>query len=242
MTFEERAPAKLNLELRVLGLRADGSHEVETLIQAIDLCDLLTLAPAPAATLKVSGFFVPSGEENLVLRAAAALGLKAEFGLHKLIPPGAGLGGGSSDAAAVLRAAGKGLADLAQIAARLGADVPFFLRGGRALATGRGERIRPLPPRPAWYALAWPGFEVSTAAVYRAWDQVGGEGPNHLFRPACAVEPRLAEFAAGLGKDWRMTGSGSAFFREVASEEEAQEAIYGREGWTAVARSLEELG
>ena len=92
---------------------------------------------------------------------------------------------------------------------------------------------------PAWYALAWPRFEVSTAAVYRAWDEVGGEGPNHLFRPACAVDPRLGEFAESLGEGWRMTGSGSAFFREVASEAEAHDAIKGREGWTAVAHSLD---
>jgi 4-diphosphocytidyl-2-C-methyl-D-erythritol kinase len=239
LTIEERAPAKLNLELRVLGLRPDGTHEVQTLVQAIDLCDRLSLTPAAAGSLAITGFQVPIDETNLVLRAAAAVGLDAEFRLHKLIPPGAGLGGGSSDAAAVLRAAGGDRQDLAEIAARLGADVPFFLRGGRALATGRGERLRPLPPDPAWYALAWPGFEVSAAAVYQAWDSVGGDGPNHLFRPACAVDPRLAEFAESLGEGWRMTGSGSAFFRELATEAEARDAIQGREGWTAVARSLE---
>jgi len=239
LTIEERAPAKLNLELRVLGRRPDGTHQVETLIQAIDLCDRLTIAPAAASSLAITGFEVPVDDGNLVLRAAAALGMHAAFGLRKLIPPGAGLGGGSSDAAAVLRAGGGGRGDLAAVAAALGADVPFFLRGGRALATGRGESLRPLPPDPAWYALAWPGFEVSTAAVYRAWDEVGGEGPNHLFRPACAVDPRLGEFAESLGEGWRMTGSGSAFFREVASEAEAHDAIKGREGWTAVAHSLD---
>ena len=127
------------------------------------------------------------------------------------------------------------------MAARLGADVPFFLRGGRALATGRGEKLRWLPVEPAWYAIVWPGFGVSTAAVYGAWDAVGGDGPNELFRAACSVEPRLAGFAEGLGGGWRMTGSGSAFFRETATEAEARTAVDGRAGWTAVARSLEGL-
>jgi 4-diphosphocytidyl-2-C-methyl-D-erythritol kinase len=239
--IEERAPAKLNLELAVRGLRPDGYHEVETVLQAIDLCDRLSIAPAASSTLLVSGFGVASGPDNLVLRAAAEVGLLAEFRLHKAIPPGAGLGGGSSDAAAVLRAGGGGRGDLAEIAARLGADVPFFLRGGRARAGGRGEAVQALKPEPAWYALAWPGFEVSTAAVYRAWDDVGGDGPNELFRAACAVEPRLAEFAAGLGRAWRMTGSGSAFFIEVADEARARDAVAGLTGWTAVARSLEAL-
>jgi 4-diphosphocytidyl-2-C-methyl-D-erythritol kinase len=237
--IEERAPAKLNLELAVRGLLPDGFHEVETILQAIDLCDRLSIAPATSMTLLVTGFEVPAGSANLVLRAAAEVGLEAEFRLYKAIPPGAGLGGGSSDAAAVLRAGGGGRADLAEIAARLGADVPFFLRGGRARAGGRGEVLEVLKPEPAWYGLAWPGFEVSTAAVYRAWDEVGGDGPNHLFRAACSVAPRLAEFAAQLGSGWRMTGSGSAFFIEVGSEERARAAIAGLAGWTAVARSLD---
>jgi 4-diphosphocytidyl-2-C-methyl-D-erythritol kinase len=241
LTIRERAPAKLNLGLRVLGRLPDGTHEVETVIQAIDLCDQLEIAPGPSTALTASGFEVPLGPDNLVLRAAAAIGLTAEFRLEKVIPPGAGLGGGSSDAAAVLRALSEARIDMSEIAATLGADVPFFLRGGRALATGRGEKLRPLPVEPAWYAIAWPGFGVSTGAVYRAWDEVGGDGPNHLFRAACAVEPRLAGFAAELGQGWLMTGSGSAFFREAATEDEASEAIAGRDGWTAVARSLEPL-
>jgi 4-diphosphocytidyl-2-C-methyl-D-erythritol kinase len=239
LRLEERAPAKLNLELRILGRRSDGSHEVETVLQAVDLCDQLSITPARESTLVVEGGLgVPGGEANLVLRAAAAIGLKASFLLSKKIPPGAGMGGGSSDAAAVLRTAGQGRADLEAIAARLGADVPFFLRGGRARATGRGEVLEPLAVEAGWYAVAWPGFEVSTAAVYQAWDRVGGEGRNHLFRAACAVEPRLAQFAAELGDGWTMTGSGSALFHEAASEAEARRLVAGRPGWTAVAAAL----
>ena len=239
MRQDERAPAKLNLELRVLGRRPDGSHEVETVIQAIDLCDRLSITPADESSLVIEGDLrVPGGEDNLVLRAAAEIGLKARFVLTKAIPPGAGLGGGSSDAAAVLRAAAGGRSDLASIAVRLGADVPFFLRGGRARASGRGEVLEALEVEPSWYALAWPGFEVATGAVYEAWDRVGGDGRNQLLRAAATVEPRLAAFAEDLGEGWVMTGSGSAFFHEAGSEAEARRRIAGRRGWTAVAAPL----
>jgi 4-diphosphocytidyl-2-C-methyl-D-erythritol kinase len=240
LTSQQRAPAKLNLELRVLGLRPDGSHEVDTVLQAIDLADRLSITPGPDTTLVTEGAFaVPHGPDNLVLRAAAEVGLTARFVLHKSIPPGAGLGGGSSDAAAVLRTTGRGAAELRAAATRLGADVPFFLGGGRARATGRGEVLQPLAAEPGWFALAWPGYEVSTAAVYRAWDEVGGEGRNHLFRAACAVEPRLAKFAAELGEGWVMTGSGSAFFKEAESEAEARALVKKLDGWTAVAAALD---
>jgi 4-diphosphocytidyl-2-C-methyl-D-erythritol kinase len=243
LTSPLRAPAKLNLWLRVLGLRSDGSHEVNTLLQAIDLADHLSISPAPESTLVTEGdFAVPRGSDNLVLRAAAEIGLTGRFVLRKSIPPGAGLGGGSSDAAAVLRASGRAISDLETVAARLGADVPFFLRGGRALATGRGEILRPLTTEPGWYALAWPGFEVSTAAVYEAWDRVGGNRTNHLFRAACAVEPRLVAFAESLGEGWVMTGSGSAFFRQAATEDEARTLVAALDCWTAVAAALPAWG
>ena len=242
MTEEQRAPAKLNLELRVLGRRHDGTHEVETVLQAVDLCDRLTIAPAPTSSLETSGFVVPAGPDNLVLRAAAAVGLVAHFELTKKIPPGAGMGGGSSDAAAVLRAGGGGRSDLAALAAALGADVPFFLAGGRARARGRGEILEPMPPAGRWFALAWPGFEVGTGAVYRAWDEVGGDGRNHLFRAACAVDPRLERFARRLGEGWVMTGSGSAFFREAESEGAARAMVSGLDCWTGVAAALAAWG
>ena len=232
-----RAPAKLNLELQVLGRHPEGTHEVRTVLQAISLADELSIEPASRPSIEVSGLDAPTDETNLALRAAAALQRRVRGQLEKRIPAAAGLGGGSSDAAAVLRALGEGRADLEQIAAELGADVPFFLRGGRAIATGRGEQLLQQPDEDAWFALAWPGFEVSTAAVYRRWDEVGGEGRNHLRRAAEAVEPRLAEFAARLGQQWTMTGSGSAFFREAGSAEEAKGHIARLECWTAIARS-----
>src|SRR4029077_18098191 len=112
-------------------------------------------------------------------------------------------------------------------------------RGGRARAAGGGERLTPLKHDPAWFAVAWPGFELSTAAVYDAWDEVNGEGPSQLRRAAERVEPGLVDFARRLGSDWQMTGSGSAFFKRCASEEEAARATEGIAEWTVVTRSIE---
>lgn len=246
------AHAKLNLDLRVRGVRPDGQHEVVTHLQAISLHDRLSAEPAPRTSLEVAGLAIPDqgpGGENLVLRAAGALEracgrrLPARFRLEKRIPAGSGMGGGSSDAAAALRLLarlhgldGRGGPQLHPIAAGLGADVAFFLRGGAALARGRGEVLEAAePPARPWFAIAWPGFGISTAAVYRAWDEVGGEGRNQLQRAALRVEPRLAAFAQGLGPGWVMTGSGAAFYHEAGSEAEARSLASGRECWTAVA-------
>jgi 4-diphosphocytidyl-2-C-methyl-D-erythritol kinase len=231
------AHAKLNLSLQVQGGRADRYHEISTVFQAISLHDLLIVEPAGATSLE-------GGQpDDLVLRAQQALeaaagrSLPARFQLVKRIPLGAGLGGGSSDAAATLRALRVlyGVkVDLHPLAAALGADVPFFLQGGTMLARGVGEWLEPLPRPPAdCYAVAWPGFPMSTAAVYAAWDEMGGEGENHLARGALALEPRLAEFAGRL-PGWLMTGSGAAFFRPFADRREAERAVAGLDCWTAV--------
>src|SRR5439155_19405182 len=128
----------------------------------------------------------------LVRRALAAVGRAAHVRLRKRIPAGAGLGGGSSDAAAVLRWAGS--TDLA-LAASLGADVPFCLVGGRARVRGIGEDVEPLPPLELAFTLLTPPVHCSTAAVYRAWDDLGGptaDGPNDLEPAALVVAPQLA--------------------------------------------------
>jgi 4-diphosphocytidyl-2-C-methyl-D-erythritol kinase len=235
------AHAKLNLDLAVLGLRPDGYHELRTRFQAISLHDLLLIEPADVTGLAGG---VP---DDLVLRAQAALEgaagrpLPARFRLVKRIPAGAGLAGGSSDAAAALRGLARlyGLdLDLAAVAAELGADVPFLLSGGAAVASGRGEVLVPATPETGWYAIAWPGFPVSTPAVFRRWDEVGGEGANALTRPAFDVEPKLAEFASMLGEGWRMTGSGSAFFRPAATRAEAEASVAPLACWTAVVRPV----
>lgn len=235
------AHAKLNLDLAVLRLRPDGYHEVRTRYQAISLHDLLLIQPA-ATTSLVGGY-----PDDLVLRAQRALEraagrpLPARFRLVKRIPAGAGLAGGSADAAAALRGLSRlhGLdLDLAAIAAELGADVPFLLSGGAADACGRGERLTPARPATGWYAIAWPGFAVSTPAVYRRWDEIGGEGGNALTRAALNVEPKLAEFATMLGEGWRMTGSGSAFFLPAATRAAAEAVAARLDCWTAVARPV----
>lgn len=176
-----RSPAKVNLFLEILGRRADGYHEIESVMQLVDLCDTVTLRPrADGIRLRVEGAPLPEGEENIAYRAArlvlAAGGDPGgvELSLTKRIPVAAGLGGGSSNAAAVLvgvmRLYGLRLADetLLRLGAELGSDVPFFLlRQGLALAQGRGERLLPLAPwSPRWLVVANPGIPVSTAWVY----------------------------------------------------------------------------
>ena len=247
MTLALPARAKLNLDLSVVSKRADGFHELRTTFQAIDLHDLLLVSPANETSLTISGLSVGKNDNSVskahqALEHAARRKLPADIHLHKRIPPGSGMGGASSDAAAALRAlkAVYGLdVDLRPIANNLGADVTFFLHGGHARAEGRGEQLTKLAADPAWFAVAWPGFELSTAAVYEAWDEVKGEGPNHLGRAAEHVEPRLTDFAKRLNGGWQMTGSGSAFFKRCANEEEARSATKGLDGWTTVTSSIE---
>lgn len=241
------ARAKLNLDLVVVGRRADGYHDVRTTLQAIDLHDVLEMQAAPATTFTASGLDVVTGEGNSIMKAlrllerAAGRPLPTAFHLEKRIPSGAGLGGASSDAAAALRGVARLHAleiDLSPVAAAVGADVAFFLAGGRARAEGRGDVLHAQPVEPAWFVVAWPGFEVFTPGVYRAWDQVGGGGPNHLLRAAEKVEPRLRDFAESLGDGWQMTGSGSAFFRECAGRRTAEEEAANLKGWRAVAHTV----
>lgn len=181
-----RAPAKLNLGLRVLGELTDGTHSVETFYQAVDLFDELEVALGEEEVrLSLHGRWregVADGEDNLAVRAARALldatgsSVGVEIRLTKRIPPGAGLGGGSADAAAVLRGLAHLLGDLPrdglpEIAAGLGADVPFFLRGGTAFGYHRGSHLLALPPLPDLPALVVvPDVQVSTFWAYHAWD------------------------------------------------------------------------
>jgi len=176
-----RCPAKINLVLRVLGRRPDGYHELDTVFQAIDLWDRVSIEPADALTLECDDPRLPVDGRNLVLRAARLLreshGDRFHAGrivLRKAIPVEAGLGGGSSDAAGVLVACNRfwslGLdrAALAELGARLGADVPFFLTGGTARGRGRGDRIEALPfLGERWVVLGCPPFGISTAEVFR---------------------------------------------------------------------------
>ncbi len=241
------ARAKLNLDLHVVKRRADGFHEIKSHMQAIALHDLLEASPAGRTTLEIDGLTVPAAADNIVLKAHAALEratareLHTRFHLHKRIPPGAGLGGSSSDAATALRAVAAihGIdVNIREIAAAVGADVAFFVSGGRALAEGIGERLTAMPAELEWYAIAWPGIELSTASVYGAWDDNKGEPPNELLKAAERADSRVKEFAVQLGQGWQMTGSGSAFFKRCANREEGLAAIGSLECWTTVTHSV----
>lgn len=240
------ARAKLNLDLRVMGRRADGFHDLLTTFQAIELHDLIEFRPALKTEFDSEGFEIDDND-NSVLKAhsaaeeAARRRIDVRIHLHKRIPPGSGMGGASSDAAATLRALSTMFnlkLDLTAIAQQLGSDVPFFLVGGRARAEGRGEKLTLLESTQQWFAVAWPGFELSSADVYEKWDEVTGDGPNELRKAAEHVNPKLEKFAEDLGPGWQMTGSGSAFFRSTASEREAIEVSDKLECWTAVTASV----
>jgi 4-diphosphocytidyl-2-C-methyl-D-erythritol kinase len=214
----EPAPAKINPVLRVLGKRDDGYHEVETLVQPITLADGVQAAPAPEGlTLTVAGERagdVPSGEENLVLRSARALAeetgtrLGARLLLAKRIFVGAGLGGGSADAAATLRALdrlwglGLGSEGLAPIAAAVGSDVPGLLPGGPVIARGRGERVEPVEVPPTWWVLVPFPFGIAATEAYRWWDEDGGSSSAELAPLLDALRSGdLDEAGRRLGND-----------------------------------------
>jgi 4-diphosphocytidyl-2-C-methyl-D-erythritol kinase len=229
------APAKLTLSLRVTGRRADGYHLLDAEMVSVDLVDTLTFGPGHGVTVveeTVGGLplgAIPSGPDNLVDRALAVVGRRASVEIRKRIPAGAGLGGGSADAAAVLRWAGAGDPTLA---VRIGADVAFCLIGGRARVTGIGETVEPLPFEVRRFVLLVPPISVSTEAVYREWDVrhpdarsvVGddGTGGNQLEDAALAVAPRLAAWRDHLGdmcgQRPRLAGSGSTWFVEGEPE------------------------
>jgi 4-diphosphocytidyl-2-C-methyl-D-erythritol kinase len=214
------APAKLTVSLRITGVRDDGFHLIDAEMVTLDLIDTLTFGDGDGLEITGAGAGpgVPVDDSNLVRRALALAGRRAHVRVDKRIPPGAGLGGGSADAAAVLRWADVG--DL-QVAASLGADVPFCVRGGRARVTGIGEHLEPLPVETLTYTLSIPPFGCETAAVYRAWDELGGpSGPNanDLEPAALAAEPRLAVWRDALGDATgakpQLAGSGSTWFVE----------------------------
>ena len=181
MMWTEKAQAKINLTLDVLGKRPDGYHEVEMVMQTVDLSDHLTFTETERdeIVLSCTAPYIPLDQRNLVYQAA--LLVKQTYGVHKgirihidkRIPVAAGLAGGSSDAAATLRGLnrvwnlGQTLDQLAELGAKIGSDVPFCIYGGTAIARGRGEQIEHLPKvAPTWVVLVKPPIAVSTADVY----------------------------------------------------------------------------
>lgn len=230
------APAKLTLSLRVTGRRDDGYHLIDAEMVTLDLHDIVHVDPS-GHSVTVSGPYaegVPTDERNLAVRALAGRG--AGLTIDKHIPHGGGLGGGSADAAAVLRWTGhptdpEGLAE----AARLGADVAFCLVGGRARVSGIGEIVEPLPFLARTVTLVIPPVRVPTPAAYRAWDELGGPtapGPNDLEPAALRVEPELARWRDRIGELTGRTpvlaGSGATWF--VHGEHSNALAALGNEG------------
>lgn len=215
---EVKAPAKLTLSLHIVGLRGDGYHLIDAEMVTLDWHDTVTIDPSSTG-LSADGSYAPDlplGRANLVTKALRLVGRTAAVHIHKTLPIGGGLGGGSADAAAVLRWAG--YADVAG-AAHLGADVAFCLVGGRARVRGIGELVEPLPFEPIDVTLVVPPISVSSQRVYVTWDHLGGphsEGLNDLEPAAIAAFPELAAWrdrireAAGISPT--LAGSGATWF------------------------------
>ena len=246
--------AKVNRSLVVLGRRPDGYHEIDTLFETIDLYDELRFEEDRSLSLSVDGIELPEDGENLVVRAAHALSAGAgvvrgaRIRLSKRIPVGAGLGGGSADAAATLLGLNalwrleRTRDDLSAIGATVGSDVPFFLHGGRARGTGRGERIEPLPDRaPESLVLFLPPFGMVTPEVYRALASGPAPDPlppradvsampdrNDLEAAAERLRPEIATLRSALvshgAVSAHLSGSGSTVYGVFRSEPEARAA------------------
>jgi 4-diphosphocytidyl-2-C-methyl-D-erythritol kinase len=260
-----RSFAKINLGIEVLRKREDSYHDIKTLFQAIDLFDVLDFRPAAEGAIKLNGNdqAIPWDERNLIFQAAYLLKQKypigggVEINVVKNIPPGKGLGGGSSNAAMTLYALNE-LWDLAlskeklqQLAANLGADVPYFLEGGLCLGEARGDKVTALADLPRLYcALALPSFSISTAAIYGhlRLTSEGKESKINQFlaqREFGLLENRLEEAVFSLYPRLKaiksffhqreavlslVSGTGSAVFGLYLKKEKAEKALSGLEG------------
>jgi 4-diphosphocytidyl-2-C-methyl-D-erythritol kinase len=238
------APAKLTLSLRIVGVRDDGYHLIDAEMVTLDLHDVVTIDPTGDG-VTVTGRYaagVPTDRRNLAVRALGDR--RAGITIDKRIPHGGGLGGGSSDAAAVLRWAGHADhpidPDALANAALLGADVAFCLLGGRARVRGIGEVVEPLPHLDRHVTLVIPPLRVSTPAAYRAWDELGGPtapGPNDLEPAALSIEPELARWRERIGdatgREPVLAGSGATWF--VHGEHGNALAALGNEGAEIIA-------
>jgi 4-diphosphocytidyl-2-C-methyl-D-erythritol kinase len=247
------APAKLNLFLRVTGRRADGLHELQTVFRLLDWGDTVSVRVREDGQIRRDGgdtVDIPE-DQDLVVRAARALRdvsgsvLGADLRVAKSIPAGGGFGGGSSDAATVLRALdrlwGTNLAEdtLAKIGLALGADVPVFVRGRNAWAEGVGEHLFPVELPPAWYLIVDPGVHVPTRELFQATELTRDAAPatisdfasgtllGNAFEPVLrSRQPRVDAALKELSRHGqaRLTGTGSGCFVEFGSAEAAQEA------------------
>jgi 4-diphosphocytidyl-2-C-methyl-D-erythritol kinase len=241
------APAKLTVSLAVTGVRPDGLHELRAEMVALSLADELTITEGGTGLTVTAEPGARAGtlggdEGNLIVRALAAVRRTAAVHLVKRIPLGGGLGGGSSDAAAVLRWAG---CTDAATALELGSDVPFSLAGGCALVEGVGDVVTPLEYVRREFVLLIPPFGVHTGRVYAAWDErrrsrSSDGGANELTDAALFVEPRLRMWRDALGELTGRTpvlaGSGSTWFVEAGPGEIATDDLHWLDVGAARAR------
>jgi 4-diphosphocytidyl-2-C-methyl-D-erythritol kinase len=229
MTIVVEAQAKLTLSLRVTGVREDGFHLIDAEMVTLDLADILTITEG-ASGIDVDGPYaagISLDADNLVARALTLCAKRAHVRITKNIPHGGGLGGGSADAAAILRWAG--FTDLVA-ASRLGADIPFCIVGGRARVTGIGETLAPLDPVQRAITLVIPPFGVSTPRVYAAWDALEASAQrgdvNDLEEAAIAAEPRLGQWRQRIrdcGVTPVLAGSGSTWWVDGTHPDLAQQ-------------------
>ena len=245
------APAKLNLFLHITGQRTDGYHELQTLFQLLDWGDEVIIEPCdePEIRRPRASYAVPESEDlvvkaALMLQAESSCRSGARIEVKKHIPQGAGLGGGSSDAATVLLvlnrlwACGLGLDELAEIGARLGADVPVFIRGHSAIGTGLGDVLQAVGLGDRFYILVFPGFPISTRHVFMHEDlprksstislaeALAGAGRNDCEVVVKKQYPQLEQMLKYL-EQWgvvRMSGTGSTFFIDMPDEKTAMSA------------------
>jgi len=246
------APAKLNLMLRIVGRRADGYHLLQTVFQFIDLADQLRFRLRDDGEItRVTEIDGVPEEADLVVRAARLLQSEVgvtsgvEIELRKNIPMGAGLGGGSSDAATTLLALNRlwGLdlssEKLSELGLQLGADVPVFIHGEAAWAEGVGEQLETISLPESWYLVLFPSCHVSTADIFSDHeltrdsaritiaDFFAGSRENHCLPVVCKRHPEVAEAIGWLDENGggRLTGTGAAVFAPFAREEEARELL-----------------
>lgn len=273
---EWEAPAKLNLDLRVAAPDGSGMHPLRSIAQTIELCDIVTVQEGDEDGLRVLGADLGAEGDNLVWKAVEALQWQGrpriDVELCKRVPVAAGLGGGSADAAVILRAVGGEMMRLPddriqEVAARVGADVAYLLTGGTAVMEGYGERVTPLVALEGFaVGVAVPPFELATPDVYRRWDSMGGpvgeelggrdlppplrglgELRNDLTPAAVSLRPDLIDWMADLGRRWErpilMSGSGPACFGFFLDIDEAQAAVAAvGESRAAVAAELRQTG
>ena len=233
------APAKLTLSLEIIGVRTDGYHLIKAEMVSLDLIDTLQISEGDEIEVQTDYPYqpwefpeetsVPEDDNNLVAKALTLTGRKVAVRINKRIPPGTGLGGGSSNAAAVLR--WDKYEDL-KCAAQIGADVPFCINGGRALVSGIGENIKKMSYKKQDFTLLIPPFSCSTKAVYEHWDHLGGPKGDHgndLEPAATSLYPELNKWKDLLGdatgKQPRLAGSGSTWFVEGAFPKEGLHVV-----------------